>query len=137
MPQEKIISNGCLPCHRGEEPRIHGLLQAMVLLDVWENPCHGYELYRVLTAELPGELIPDRAVIYRMLRNLEKENYLSSRTVQGEGGPSRKVYAITPEGEGYLEQWSHFLSRRVDALNLFLRKYHNLDARTPKGEKTE
>lgn len=137
MPQKNIVNNGCLPCHRGEEPRIHGLLQAMVLLDVWENPCHGYELYRVLAAELPEELIPDRAVIYRMLRNLEKENYLLSRSARGEGGPSRKIYSLTAQGEGYLKQWSYFLSRRVDALNLFLSKYSNLSARTLKGEKPE
>ncbi len=46
--------------------------------------------------------------VYRALRQMEKEGLCSSEwDVQAqEGGPPRRMYAITEEGEAYLEAWA-------------------------------
>jgi PadR family transcriptional regulator, regulatory protein PadR len=111
------------PCRRDEELRVHGLLQAVLLLSVGEEPRHGYELFKVLSDQMPASFIPDLAVVYRILRNLEKESYVSSCLKSGGGGPARKVYALTPEGADYLAERYETVQSRVKALNQFLERY--------------
>lgn len=102
--KKNIADHDCRPCSRGEEARVHGLIQAMLLLSVGESPSHGYELFKRLSEELPEGLVPDVAVLYRILRKFEKEGFVAARLTPGEGGPARKVYSLTPSGEDYLAQ---------------------------------
>ena len=125
----------CRPCSRGEEARIHGLIQAMLLLSVGESPSHGYELFKRLSEELPEGLVPDVAVLYRFLRKFEKEGFVASRLTPGEGGPARKVYSLTPSGEDYLAQWQETVQVRVKALEHFLKKYEQFSGRLQTEEK--
>ena len=117
------------PCSHGEEARVHGLIQAMLLLSVGESPSHGYELFKRLSEELPEGMVPDVAVLYRILRKFEKEGFVASRLTPGEGGPARKVYSLTPSGEDYLAQWQETVQVRVKALEHFLQKYEQLSGR--------
>ena len=119
----------CHSCTRGEEARIHGLIQAMLLLSVGESPSHGYELFKRLSGELPEGLVPDVAVLYRILRKFEKEGFVASRLTPGEGGPARKVYSLTPSGEDYLAQRQETVQVRVKALEHFLQKYEQFSGR--------
>lgn len=121
--KKKNPDEECPPCRQGEASRVHGLIQAMLLLNVGESPRHGYKLFKGLSAELPRGMVPDVAVIYRILRKLDKEGYVASSLIPGEGGPARKVYSLTPEGEAYLAQWHESICTRVAALDLFLQKY--------------
>jgi len=93
----------------------------MLLLSVGEIPSHGYELFRRLSEELPEGLVPDVAVLYRILRKFEKEGFVVSRLAPGEGGPARKVYFLTPSGEDYLAQWYETVQTRVKALEPAIR----------------
>lgn len=118
-------------CSRDAEPRVHGLVQAMLLLLIGEAPRHGYELFKVLSVELPEALVPDVAVVYSILRNLEKGGCISSRLAEGEGGPARKVYTLTREGKIFLAERYESIGIRVDALKLFLKRYEQF---TSSGE---
>ena len=122
--QEKETNQS--PCWHGEEARVHGLIQAMLLLGVGEQPRHGYELAKVLSAELPAGMVPDIAVIYRILRKFETEGFVTSRLTPGEGGPARKVYSLTHSGADYLAEWQETVRTRVQALQRFLKKYEKL-----------
>lgn len=103
--------------------RVHGLAQAMLLLLLHERSGHGYELMRRLDRELPPEMIPDQAVVYRMLREMERGGFAVSSMEPGEGGPGRKVYSITADGEGFLREWYQLVLSRVAALSRFIEKY--------------
>ncbi|MDI9390362.1 MAG: PadR family transcriptional regulator, partial [Synergistota bacterium] len=63
---------------------------------------------------------PDPGVIYRYLRRLEDMGMLESRLEPGSGGPARRVYSITPEGEDYLKAWVASLREVRDALDSFI-----------------
>ncbi len=110
-------------CHSGGDLRVHGLLQALLLLRVHEGPRHGYALFKAIRAELPQEMVPGVAVVYRMLRDLEKCGHLRSRLLPGEGGPARKVYTLTPSGERLLAEWYTAIRTRRAALDRFLASY--------------
>ena len=109
-------------CH-GDGTRIHGLLQALMLLFLRERPSHGYELIKRLEDEVPDFMMPDQAVVYRMLRKLEREDRLSSQLVPGEGGPARKIYSLTAEGESSLDEWHEAVRTRIGMLQRFVAEY--------------
>jgi len=117
---------GSLP---GSEPRIHGLLQAWLLLLLAEQENHGYELVRHLSEELPEEIIPDSGVIYRMLRRLEREGAVASTLRSGGGGPARKVYTITADGESRLKGWRSTAQERIALLTRFLERLGSFTGR--------
>lgn len=118
-------------CHSGSDLRVHGLLQALLLLRVHERPRHGYGLYKAIEAELPPEMVPDVAVVYRMLRDLEKDGHLRSRLSPGERGPARKVYTLTGSGERRLGQWHTAIRTRRAALDRFLTDFAEAGIETP------
>jgi DNA-binding PadR family transcriptional regulator len=90
------------------------------LLLLKKEPVHGYELVeRIKTVELLKAL-PDPGVVYRYLRRLEDMGMLESHLEPGSGGPARRVYSITPEGEDYLKAWVASLRDMRDALDSFI-----------------
>ena len=112
-------------------PRVHGLLQAAMILSLGEGPKHGYDLLRVLESRLPDEMLPDRGVVYRMLRELEQGGYTTSHLEPGQGGPARKVYTITQTGVSLLKEWSEIIRRRAETLQGFLKDYERSGLRVP------
>jgi DNA-binding PadR family transcriptional regulator len=48
---------------------------------------------------------PDITGIYRILRRLEAQGYLTSEVKPPLRGPERKIFRITPEGKKYLQDW--------------------------------
>jgi len=117
------------------EPRIHGFIQAMLLLLLQEESSHGYDLVKLLEEELPPEVVPDGAVIYRMLRELEIGGYTDSHLEPGQGGPARKVYSLTSQGRELLEEWRMVILERITMLGKFLERYDKPKERG--GVKTE
>ncbi|MEA3239867.1 MAG: PadR family transcriptional regulator [Candidatus Bipolaricaulota bacterium] len=118
----------------GNNLRVHGLVQAMLLLLLHERPGHGYDLMKRLDRELPVEMIPDQAVVYRMLREMERGRYAISNMEPGKGGPGRKVYSITDDGEVFLQEWYRLIQLRVAALNRFIEKYETAASPVETGE---
>lgn len=116
-------------CH-GSEPRVHGLLQAWLLLFLAEREDHGYELVRRIAGELPEEMLPAPAVIYRMLRRLESEGAVQSTLQSGGGGPARKVYALTEHGRTRLREWRGTAERRIALLRNFLGRVTRITGET-------
>ncbi|NBC30573.1 MAG: PadR family transcriptional regulator [Spirochaetes bacterium] len=124
-PERK--ESGDLP---GSEPRIHGFLQAWLLLLLAEQENHGYELVRHLSEELPEEMVPDPGVIYRILRRLEQEGAVASTLRSGGGGPARKVYTLTEVGESRLKGWSSTAQERIGLLARFLKRLSRVTGET-------
>ena len=104
----------------GPGPRVHGILQGWILLFLAERENYGYRLVRQVAEELPKDMIPDPAVIYRMLRTLEREGAVASTLQAGSGGPARKVYRITDAGRARLEAWRDTASSRMEVLRRFI-----------------
>jgi DNA-binding PadR family transcriptional regulator len=67
-----------------------------------EKPSHGYEIMEDLAKLDFLKTVPDPGVVYRHLRHMEEGGLVGSRLEPGSGGPARKVYSITPEGEEFL-----------------------------------
>ena len=79
-----------------------------VLLVLKQWNLHGYLLLQQLNRM--GFTDVDHATLYRELRRLEKEGYVSSQWEMGNSGPARRVYSITEAGEQMLLGWTDVVS---------------------------
>jgi len=70
---------------------------------------------------LDGDLDP--GTIYRHLRRLEDDRFVSSKWDTTGTGPARRFYEITPDGEMLLKDWVMFMERNYNNLGNFLRQY--------------
>ncbi len=105
---------------RDQSLKLEGFLIPCLLLLLKEGPSHGYHLMERLSHLLFFSNVPDPAVVYRRLRCLEEDGFIKSKLEAGSGGPARKVYTLTEEGEAYLEGWVPVVRAQREALDGFL-----------------
>ncbi len=72
-----------------------------------QHPRHGYELRAAFEALVGGEENWDvkPAQIYSTLTRLEKSGLVAEESVEQNGGPEKRIYAITREGYKTLQEW--------------------------------
>jgi PadR family transcriptional regulator, regulatory protein PadR len=109
--------------------KIEGFIVPCILFLLREEPSHGYEIMEKLGTLDFVDITPDPSVVYRHLRRMEAEGKVSSQLEPGSGGPARKVYSITPEGEDYLHMWAMKIRRRKTALDKFIIAYETAYAK--------
>lgn len=105
--------------------KIEGFIVPCILFLLRDQPSHGYEIMEKLGTLDFVDIIPDPSVVYRHLRRMEAEGKVNSQLKPGSGGPARKVYSITSEGEDYLHMWAMKIRRRKEALNKFIAAYED------------
>jgi len=94
-----------------------GVLEFIILLSLNEREQYGFELISGI-AERAAINVPE-GTLYPLLLRLQKEELISSRLAEGDGGAPRKYYTLTPQGRGLLQAmiptWSK-LTISVDRL---------------------
>ena len=91
----------------------------LLLLKNWN--AHGYELMQKLTQF--GFHSIDQGNFYRILRQLEKEELVSSVWDTTSTGPAKRIYSITSAGEQYLDIWAGSLEQYQKILQQFFNMY--------------
>jgi molybdopterin-binding protein len=69
------------------------------------GPCHGYELHQRLTRELGTIWSVSQSETYNILKRLEIQGFIKSRTVQQEKLPPRNLLSLTPRGRSRFKTW--------------------------------
>jgi PadR family transcriptional regulator, regulatory protein PadR len=82
---------------------------------------HGYELSHKLQAF--GFKTIDQGNLYRMLRQLEKDELVSSEWDTNGSGPAKRRYSITKAGITYLKGYANQLETYQSLLDQFFRMY--------------
>ncbi|MGI8825335.1 MAG: poly-beta-hydroxybutyrate-responsive repressor [Chloroflexota bacterium] len=99
----------------------------LLLLRNWQ--AHGYQLIQTLMMMGLGTVDP--ATVYRTLRQLESEGYITSAWDPQDSGAARRMYSLTDAGEEYLQVWAKQLGQYQSVLNRFFELYtQNTDERT-------
>jgi PadR family transcriptional regulator PadR len=95
-----------------------------VLLLVLREKGHsyGYDLLGNVAkyAFTDGEI--EKAVLYRTLRQLEENSYITSDWDTSEPGPARRVYTLTRKGEEHLQEWAQVLAKVARSMTRFVRR---------------
>jgi PadR family transcriptional regulator PadR len=103
--------------------RIHRFLEPCLLLLLHCEEAHGYELLEGLK-QFGFEQNPvDLSTVYRMLRDLEEHEFVTSRWDTANAGPARHLYQITDVGDQYLAHWIDDLRETDRVLHHFLKTY--------------
>ncbi|MEH6940553.1 poly-beta-hydroxybutyrate-responsive repressor [Bacillus sp. JJ722] len=92
----------------------------LLLLKDWN--AHGYELMQKLTQF--GLHSIDQGNLYRILRQLEKDELVTSEWDTSSKGPAKRIYSITSMGEQYLDFWANSLGQYQKMLNQFFNMYN-------------
>ncbi len=102
---------------------LYRFVEPVLLLMVKEKgKSYGYDLLGSLSeyAFTDGEI--EKAVVYRTLRRLEQNGYITSDWETGEPGPARRVYKVTRAGERHLKEWAQVLGKVANSINRFVRR---------------
>jgi poly-beta-hydroxybutyrate-responsive repressor len=107
---------GC-NCPGGKTERF---IQPCLLLALRKNSSYGYDLLEKIIdfGFLDGPADP--GMVYRHLRKLEQEGFVSSSWDTSGTGPARRYYRITKEGGELLRSWIPFMERNLRSLEKFL-----------------
>jgi PadR family transcriptional regulator len=102
-------------------------LKPVVLLLLAEAPYHGYELMGKLNDFGIDHSNMDPSILYRLLRNIEREGLAESSLNDSGSGPARKVYTLTAEGREVLDLWAGSIDGIVSFLTEFKERYDKLE----------
>lgn len=94
----------------------------ITLLHLRDLNTHGYELMEKITQF--GIQSIDQGNFYRILRQLEKDDLVSSTWDTTSGGPAKRIYSITEAGEQYLDIWAKSLGQYQKMLDQFFTLYN-------------
>ena len=117
------------------EPRLHGEMLATSLLAFLKGcSAYGYQLNQQLNESgLPES---DSGTVYRALRQLETNGFVSSFWDTSEQGPARRMYSLTAAGDMFLRTWLDALNRYQEVLTGALERFEAA-AQPPEESNTE
>jgi DNA-binding PadR family transcriptional regulator len=92
-----------------------------------ERPSHGYELAeRLSSIGIDARLGQS---MYRLLHDIERQGLAQSTwDLSQSGGPPRRIYTISEEGEKFLAEATPELVRQRDALDAVLARFSHRSA---------
>jgi PadR family transcriptional regulator PadR len=102
---------------------INRFVEPCLLLLLHHGDSHGYDLLERLKEFGFAEDSVDSSVVYRYLRAMEDRGFATSTWDTEGGGPPRRVYQLTREGDQYLAWWISGLQETRNILDRFLQAY--------------
>lgn len=99
-------------------------IQPCLLLLLHRQSTHGYDLMQCLAEFGFASSETDPGTVYRHLRKMEEEGLVSSSWDTEKGGPAKRLYELTAEGEEFLHAWAVNIKSNIQRLEKFLEKYH-------------
>ena len=122
--QKPKTKNGCArhkypcTCAMGH---LYRFVEPVLLLTLKERGgSYGYDLSGHLAEYAFTDAQIERAVLYRTLRRLQQNGYVSSNWRVGEAGPARKVYRLTRAGKRHLREWAQVLTKVAVSMDRFV-----------------
>jgi len=79
----------------------HALLASLLV----EGPCSGYEMVKRFDEKISCYWMASHQQVYKALRELETEGWVSSETITQTSRPNKNIYSITPLGQEHLANW--------------------------------
>jgi DNA-binding PadR family transcriptional regulator len=80
-------------------------VETVVLGLLAERPMHGYDVLERFRQRGMGFWVGlGRASVYQVLKRLEREAFVTGRSLEGRGGPDRRVFHITKAGRERLRE---------------------------------
>jgi|SRR3989338_1329758 len=115
------------------KPRLFGnvekFVEPCILLLLTKNSSHGYGLIDGLEKHCGHKV--DIGNLYRTLRKMESNKWISSNWKKNKIGPDKRTYHITTEGKTVLDEAVISLSKTYSLLSRFLEGYKKIFGKKP------
>lgn len=98
-------------------------VEPCLLFFLSQGDSYGYELMTKLDNFGFAQAKPDPAMVYRTLRYLEKDGFVTSKWDTKGTGPAKRNYGLTQKGIGLLHLWAESIATRKQILAKFLKQY--------------
>lgn len=100
-------------CERKQSGAGRGtLVEPAALAALLASAKHGYDLRRAITQITDGLIEADAGGLYRVLRRMEEDGFVTSSWAEGDSGPQRREYELTAEGLDLAAAWVVHLRQR-------------------------
>ena len=100
---------------------LYRFIEPVLLLIIREKGrSYGYDLTTSVAQYAFTDAEIEKAVLYRTLRRLEKNGYVTSDWDVEEPGPARRVYTLTKDGRAHLREWGQVLSKVAGSMTRFV-----------------
>jgi PadR family transcriptional regulator PadR len=123
---ERVVSIGARESGLPPKGTPKNYLMAWLLVMLADHSLHGYEITKELNEKF--DIVTDAGTVYRALRQLERDGYISSWWDPKEQGPARRFYALTEAGSKALRMWSEALDQYRTNLETFFALYEHRHA---------
>lgn len=80
----------------------HALLASLLV----DGPCSGYDMVKRFDEKISCYWMASHQQVYKALRELEKQGWVSSETIAQTSRPNKNIYSITPLGQEQLAHWT-------------------------------
>src|SRR5690349_1233307 len=112
------------------------LTERVALAMVCEGPTHGWRIVRALRpgGEIGAVWVSSAPLVYRAIRRLQDDGFVTATPTEGEHGPDRAVLTVRPTGSAQNDAWlakpvAHIRDLRTELLlKLLLLERRGLDA---------
>jgi PadR family transcriptional regulator, regulatory protein PadR len=101
-------------------------IQPSLLMALKDKPSYGYELLQNIDrfGFVEGQAPP--GMIYRHLRDMEENGWVVSEWQTDEGGPAKRIYRLTLEGDKVLGAWIDYMNSQAKKMLAFIKMYKDL-----------
>ena len=79
----------------------HALMASLLV----EGPCSGYDMVKRFDEHISCYWMASHQQVYKALREMEKEGWLSSETINQTNRPNKNIYSLTSLGKEKLAHW--------------------------------
>jgi poly-beta-hydroxybutyrate-responsive repressor len=112
--------------NRFEQGKRERYIQPSLLMGLLLKPSYGYELIQNIQdfGFVEGQAPP--GMIYRHLRQLEKDGLVTSEWETEGSGPAKRVYDLTADGAEVLALWVEHMERQARKLGDFIERYRDV-----------
>jgi len=117
-------------CHRAGI----GVIQALILRIIDEQPEHGYSLMQRASDLTNGAYSPESGTIYTILRRLEKKGLLTSTWERTDAHPAKRVYSISDRGKVMLGQVVRMMKTNRGIIDAIITYHDSKNSDTVKKE---
>ncbi|MEA3422323.1 MAG: PadR family transcriptional regulator [Bacillota bacterium] len=108
--------------------KMERFLEVCLLLLLYDEAGYGYGLIEQLVHFGFNEDELNVSTLYRTLRKMEKDAWVSSCWEDGGPGPKRRMYLITENGKRELDHWIMTLRARKERITKVIERYEELDS---------
>lgn len=122
-------------CCKGKPHNMERFMEICLLLLLYQEAGHGYTLADQLTYFGFSREELNIGSLYRTLRKMEKDTYVTSCWEEGVQGPKKRVYQITETGKRMLEQWIAVLKDRKKRITRLMNNYEKIITVTHKNDR--